>query len=580
MSAEQIGFIRVTDVSEAEKNIKFISILKWVWQHSKKKVFFMSVAMLSNAALSTLYAYILLAARDFISAAARGEKSSVIIQHVAMLIAVFILVSLLNLISSTFEAIATTTIRRDLEVSCFERLGRANLDFLSMTSSGRISAVIMAEIPQAASITGVVLRCFIRAPLSLFAAAIVLFLNAPYIAMITIIMAPLLGLGVKTFSRLVRETTQRAFTAISDLYAKLNEQLRGIRTVCSLGLMDTYTGRLIHQAHQIARASQKSAIYGAILQSIQELIAMLVFSGLLVWLSHQVVNGKMELGQALLIPATLIFMKNEALKISGGLIHLSKIKSSFVRLHTLLDAPEAIDGHRELEGNLHRIRFQDVSFAYDERSSTLQDINLTLHPGLTVIIGESGSGKSTLCDLVVRLRSPTSGIIYFNDIPLSELKDSCIRSLSALVEQEPFLFEASFRYNLTLENKKCTDEDLHTALALAGVQQLLDELPNGLNSEFGPNGINLSVGQKQRIVLARALLRKPSLLVLDEFTSALDSKTEKEVLATIKELSKNYIILCTSHRPSILEQADWLYTVRDNRIFQVTDEGSGANTLC
>ena len=183
-------------------------------------------------------------------------------------------------------------------------------------------------------------------------------------------------------------------------------------------------------------------------------------------------------------------------------------------------------------------------------------------------MGQSGAGKSTIVSLLARLYEPNQGEIRANGQPISEYDLDAWRSRIALVRQQPFIFDDTLASNITVADRDATREDIEQVCAIAKVDEFVDELPNGYDSQLGDNGVRLSGGQRQRVALARALLKDADFLVLDEATSDLDSNLEKEVQVAIESMDQEYGIIAIAHRLSTVKNADRIYTVDNGEIIE------------
>ena len=542
----------------------------WVWQHSKSEVKWLVLGMLAASSFSGLSSLTLLYASRFINEIGRGFDPHRLGRIGLIVFAILIAMSALRLITSTLGAFAATNIRRNLEVTFFAHLSRLPFHYLEVKSHGRITAALMTEVPMVSGIISLILRSFVRAPISIIFVIAVLLYNSPKIALVSLATLPLFFLGVSFFTRRIKAKTQLSFQNISRMYGRINESLGGIRVVRCLGLLEYFATRLQDLSRDIAKTTRQSSVISAIQQTLQELIGVAILVGFLAWIAYEVVKGRMQIGQALLVPAAFIYIRNEILSISGGYMNLQGIESAAQRLRELLLQEEEQKGGERFSGMLNSIRLQELNFSYINGSEVLNGINLELKPGrLAVIVGESGAGKSTLCDLCLRLRAPTAGKILYNELEIGRLEEDFLRNLTALVEQEPFLFEGTVRENLLLASPKASEAQLWEALAAARAADFVRALPQGLDADVGQRGVKLSVGEKQRLALARALVRKPSFLVLDEFTSSLDVENEAEIIDALLASASDTIILCATHRPSIVAKASEVYQLANKRLVRV-----------
>ncbi|ELY45780.1 ABC transporter ATP-binding protein [Natronorubrum tibetense] len=223
------------------------------------------------------------------------------------------------------------------------------------------------------------------------------------------------------------------------------------------------------------------------------------------------------------------------------------------------DVPQAVD----------HLEFADVHFSYDQEEEVLSGINFEVDKGeFVAFVGQSGAGKSTIISVLARLYELDGGEIRANNVPIDEMDIHDWRERIAIVRQNPFIFNDTLEYNLTIGNRDVTRAELERACEISKIDEFFDELPNGYETMLGDDGVRLSGGQKQRVALARALLQDADLLVLDEATSDLDSNLEQEVQAAIEEMDRDYAMIAIAHRLSTVENADRIYTVDNGEIIE------------
>ena len=229
---------------------------------------------------------------------------------------------------------------------------------------------------------------------------------------------------------------------------------------------------------------------------------------------------------------------------------------------------------REVPEEVQEVEFDDVHFSYDGEEQVLRGIDFTVEKGEFVgFVGQSGAGKSTIVSLLARLYPVDDGEIRANGIPIGEMDIAEWRDRLSMVRQDPFIFNDTLRYNLTLGNRNVSDQELDRVCSIAKVDEFINELPNGYDSMLGDDGVRLSGGQQQRVALARALLEDADVLILDEATSDLDSNLEKQVQRAIEEMDRDYAIVTIAHRLSTVKNADRIYTVEEGRITEAGKHG-------
>ncbi|MFA5059085.1 MAG: ABC transporter ATP-binding protein/permease [Candidatus Omnitrophota bacterium] len=274
--------------------------------------------------------------------------------------------------------------------------------------------------------------------------------------------------------------------------------------------------------------------------------------------------------------ATLLLILFVFLRIAPQFVALSDIYAALdsnIPMHKSLQKHlRDLDEHKEKSGSKkffcdQPIVFQDVHFAYPSGQQVLTGLNFSIKPKTTVaFVGSSGVGKSTMLDLLLGLIQPNQGAIYYGDIRHDELDKNLFRNGVAYVNQQPSLLDGTIKENLTIGASSVTDEVILDVCRKVRIDQFVDQLPQGLNTLIGENGIKLSGGQRQRLVLGRSLFMKPKILILDEATSELDLESEAMIQSTISELKKELTIIMVAHRLSTVKLADMIYVIDDGKV--------------
>jgi ATP-binding cassette subfamily B protein len=258
---------------------------------------------------------------------------------------------------------------------------------------------------------------------------------------------------------------------------------------------------------------------------------------------------------------------------------LALLSRIFDYLDLPVDVPPPRHGIRVPDDHLlGPVRFEHVSYRYpDADRDILSDIDITVAPGSSIaIVGETGSGKSTLATLLVRLADPTQGTVRIGGFDVRDLDPRSLTSIVGVVSQDPYLSHTTIRQNLLQARPDATEEMIWNVLAAAQVAETVKRLPDGLNTVVGARGHRFSGGERQRLVIARTLLRDPKILILDEATSALDNATEKDVQEALDRLVVGRTTITIAHRLSTVRQADRIYVLSGGR---VTEAGSHTDLL-
>ena len=349
------------------------------------------------------------------------------------------------------------------------------------------------------------------------------------------------------------------------------ESLRHIKTVQAFSHEDKDEISFIGHAEDAFLVAVRRIKHRALLIAV---VMLLVFGavGIMIWVGGQnVILGTTSPGELAAFIFYAVLVAGAVGAISEVYSDLQRAAGATERLVELLESPVMISSPEQpravVEDNVE-LEFSKVSFAYETRPEiqVLSEIDFRVGAGeMVAIVGPSGAGKSTIFDLTQRFYDPTSGSIEINGAEIKEFSLQEIRDKMGYVAQDPILFSGSLKSNLLYVNRQVSEEDIKEALELAKVD-FIDDLPNGLETLIGEDGVGLSGGQRQRIAIARALLSKPSILLLDEATSALDAESESKIRSSIEKLKGKMSILVVAHRISTVRQADRILVIDKGRL--------------
>ena len=365
------------------------------------------------------------------------------------------------------------------------------------------------------------------------------------------------------------------------LAGSTTESLRNIELVKSLGLtkqeverLNTNTYKILGlELKKVKRIRSISFIQGTMVNTLRQVILFI-----LMWL---IFHKDMNAGQLITMQIFSFFVFGPLQEIGNILLSYREAEASLNNFHNLMEkAPELEPAHPKPLGKIETLSFQDVSFKHQTAShKAIDDISFDVRVGETIaFVGPSGSGKSTLMKLLVGLYRPQEGKILYNNLDETEIHFDDLRKQIGFVTQDTNLFSGTIRENLMFVNPGASEAELTDALDKASCTNLLLRAEKGLDTMIGEGGLKLSGGEKQRLSIARALLRKPRLLIFDEATSALDSLTEEEITNTIRDISsqKGQITILIAHRLSTIMHADRIYVLEKG---DVVETNSHANLL-
>ena len=387
-------------------------------------------------------------------------------------------------------------------------------------------------------------------------------------------MIPLLGGATFVISRKIRIIQTEIVEQTQSLAGSTTETLRNVELVKSLGLENQEIERLNDTNEQILQLELKKVRMVRTYNFIQGTLINALRMGLLLLMLWLIYKQIITLGEFFTLMFYSFFIFNPLSMIGQVATSYQETKASLGKLEEILaqekekhsENPKPID-------DIKSITFKDVSFSYQSNNEeALQNVNLEIKSGKTVaFVGPSGSGKSTTVKLVVGLYHPTTGTVEFNNTSGKDIDLIALRNRIGLVAQETQLFAGTIRENLIFVNPKATDAECIAALKSASAESLIERGDKGLDTKIGEGGLKLSGGEKQRLAIARALLRNPDILIFDEATSSLDSITEEAITNTIKDIEKTHpdlIRILIAHRLSTVIHADTIYVLEKGKLVE------------
>ena len=388
-----------------------------------------------------------------------------------------------------------------------------------------------------------------------------------------LITVPLLGVISSALSKRIKKMQKTIVAETTALAGSTTESLRNIELVKSLGLAHQEVGRLNGITDKILKLELKKVKYLRSLSFVQGTAVNALRTSILFLMLYLIFRQQITIGQffSLLFYSFFIFGPLQEL---GNVINIYReTEVSLQNFQEILDAPrDPKPAAPEPVDELMTLQFESVSFQHQSSSLlALDEIGFSAARGDTVaFVGPSGAGKSTLVKLLVGLYAPKAGEILYNGIPSQRVDLDLLREKIGFVTQDTQLFSGSIRENLLFVNPQATDEECMEVLQQAAAHSLLSRADRGLDTLIGEGGVKVSGGEKQRLSIARALLRHPQLLVFDEATSSLDSLTEEEISRTIRDVAANQeaITILIAHRLSTVMHADRIYVLERGRIVE------------
>ncbi len=460
----------------------------------------------------------------------------------------------------------------DLRMAIVRHLQSLSLSFFNARKTGDLMSHVTSD---ATVVHGVITQTILQVlgqVLTLVGGVTTIFLMNWKLALLTLVVAPPMGLLGQRMGRQIRDLSRATQDAQGEAVGVLQEAIAEVRVVQAF-TREEYEAERFHT--KLLFMFRKSMERARVTSIMFPLIGFLGFASSIVVLwygGHEVANGELTIGQ---LVAFLLYLGMVAGPIGGLAGQWGSIQSAFGaadRIFALLDTvPEVQDSPDAVplpavEGE---IRFENVAFKYGEGPFVLDGVTTIFPRGqTTALVGPSGAGKTTLVNLVGRFYDPVSGVIAVDGFDLRTVTVRSLRSQIAVVPQEPILFADTIRENIRYGRLEATPEEIDAAADAANAREFIVRLPKGLDTLVGERGVRLSVGQRQRIAIARALLRDAPILLLDEATSSLDNESEFLVQQALDRLMSGRTTIVIAHRLSTVERADRILVLDRGRIVE------------
>jgi len=464
----------------------------------------------------------------------------------------------------------TATIRRDLYV----HIQGMPLAFFSDLHSAELMSRVMNDVNRLARLSSQVLAMAIRQSATIVGLLTVMLLREWVLTLIAVLVFPFVGIAVRAIGRKLYKINKRAQEKIAELNVLLQESFTGTKIVKAFGREPHELERFDRVNWRLLGLSLKDHRADEITEPLMEVLGAVAIVGALWYGGSRVIQGHMTPGALFSFSAAMVMLYGPVRKLSRIVNTVQQSTSSVERVFEILDTPPTIVERPEakaLPEFRDRIEFDRVSFRYPGGDApALSDITLTGKKGEVVaFVGMSGAGKTTLMDLLPRFHDVTAGRILVDGHDIREVTLASLRDQMGIVTQEPFLFNDSIFYNIAYGKPGATPEEVERAARLAHCHDFISAMPERYLTRVGERGVKLSGGERQRLAIARAFLKDPLILILDEATSNLDSESEFMVQQALADLMKGRTVLVIAHRFSTVRNADRIYVIHEGRIAEV-----------
>jgi ATP-binding cassette, subfamily B, bacterial MsbA len=516
--------------------------------------------------------YMPLIQKDLVDDVFIGGRSELLIISVVLYSAAWIVAAGLNVAGGALRTYLDERLALDMRGKLFAHCEALSVPLWQQEHSGRIMSLFSSDVSNLASFTGSGLVIALGQIVTLLFTAFVMFSLNPALALVVVVLPAVVGGGASIISRPLRRASRHAQDKAAEASEGVHESLAGLREIAALDQGQRQSARLTATLYQLLRARMRLALIGAgitVGQSGFSLVATIVILGVGGYL---VITGHTTLGTLVAFQLLYGQVFSSATALVGTVLNAQKALASADRIYEFLDIPPTVRDKptARAPGDVRgEIRFEHVSFGYNPNQTVVEDISFSARPGeMVALVGPSGAGKTTIAGLISRFYDPDQGRVLLDGTDLRDLTLAGLRANIGIVFQDPFLFATTIRDNIAFGRPDASEAEIIAAARAANAWDFIQEQPQGLDTLVGQRAVRLSEGQKQRIAIARALLRDPRILVLDEPTAALDTRTEQLLQEALHNLMQGRTTFVIAHRLGTIQRADRILVLQRGRIVE------------
>jgi ABC-type multidrug transport system fused ATPase/permease subunit len=473
------------------------------------------------------------------------------------------------MVANLITGYAMANIRKNIEITCIKKFSRLPHAYISDCIDNRIIMSLSMESRMILGLIPMVYNSFVKAPVTVAGFVILLLLVSPTLTLICLLLISTVVGGVLFFRKTIKYLNQTTYNRMGDLHQYFAEWLSGYRVFVASNAVKFIKKQVVNVSTEISALSKRITKIEAV-QSLSIEIITIALAILFVIVASQgtFTNSIFNIGELILFPAAILFIRSEILKIVAGYMQLASTESSAKRIMDIIEYPAVnTAGKDKFNEPISSLTFQEVSFAYANAAKKILDnASVTFTRGkIHTIIGRSGAGKTTFINLCLRLRIPDSGAILYNGKEMLSFSEENLISKIGLVEQEPFIFEGTLAENIFFDRTP----DIKYVLELLKnleLEHLAKTEAELFNTRIGQRGRLLSTGEKQRIAIIRALVKNVDVIFFDEATSNMDTWNTEKIIAYIRLIAKDKLVICASHDIMLVQQSDLVYELNNGKI--------------
>lgn len=478
-----------------------------------------------------------------------------------------------NFIHTKLYSKAIRYVEAGLRGTLIRKLQMLSISYHREMQSGRLQSKIMRDVEAIETLSNQLFLNMLTITLNILVALTITISKSVIVFLFFLATIPVAAIIMSTFRKKVKQRNREFRKEMEDTSARVMEMVELIPVTKAHGLEEYEISRISGQLNKVAdrgyHLDMIQSLFGSISWSTFQIfqILCLAFTGTLAY------KGIILVGDVVLYQSYFTSIVAQVSGVIGLLPIIAKGLESVTSIEDVIlkDDEEDYTGKLRIKDPKGEFEFSDVTFQYkDGQPKVLEGLNLSVKAGETIaLVGESGAGKTTILNLVIGFIKPTGGTIYLDGEDLANVDLRYLRQQIAVVPQTSILFSGTLRENISYGLEDVTEEAMNEAIEAAHLKELIDTLPDGLDTVISEHGSNLSGGQRQRISIARAIIRNPKIIVLDEATSALDSITEKKIQAALNNLVKGRTTFIVAHRLSTIKDADRIAVIDNGKCVEI-----------
>ncbi|MCI9106124.1 MAG: ABC transporter ATP-binding protein [Lachnospiraceae bacterium] len=490
-----------------------------------------------------------------------------------LMVGVAFLMALSGIGGAYFSAKASICFTSDLRRDLFAKVQQFSFQNIDDFSTGSLVTRLTNDIQQVQMVMMLILRLALRAPGMLIGAFIMAFIMNYQLAMIILVVIPVLGCVIAAILITAYPRFGVMQTKLDRLNSGIQEALVNVRVIKSF-VREDFERERFRVANEDLQNNSLRALRIVILTMPVMMLAMNVTTLAVVWYGgNLIIGGRMLVGDLTAFTTYIVQILMSLMMLSMVFLQSSRAMASVKRINEVMRTEIRLTdrdaGQKEKRVTMGKVEFREVSFRYgkEEGDEVLANISFTAKPGQVIgIIGATGSGKSSLVQLIPRLYDVTAGAVLVDDVDVREYSLKNLRDGVGMVLQKNVLFSGTIEENLRWGNEAATEEEIRSFSKAAQADSFVDAFPEGYNTDMSQGGVNVSGGQKQRLCIARALLKQPKILILDDSTSAVDTATEAKIRECFRTTLKNTTKIIIAQRIGSVEEADMILVLDEGRI--------------